>query len=151
MYFDKRDQRVLFGDQRHESVVVSDTSHDPDGTRALHIHPDVRLDFRKLPFADRSFPLVVFDPPHLVRAGPKSWMAAKYGQLSPDDWKSDLSAGFAECFRVLAAPGTLIFKWNEVQIPLREVLALTPHSPLFGHRSGKRSGTHWMTFLKVAA
>ena len=42
----------------------------------------------------------------------------------------------------------MIFKWNEIQIPVAEILKLTPHRPLVGHRSGKRSDTHWMTFLK---
>ncbi|MDF3823072.1 anhydro-N-acetylmuramic acid kinase, partial [Leptospira sp. 96542] len=41
------------------------------------------------------FKLVAFDPPHLVRAGPRSWLAAKYGKLS-QDWREDLRAGFAE-------------------------------------------------------
>lgn len=34
------------------------------------------LDFRALPYPDESFYLVAFDPPHLVRAGRKSWRAA---------------------------------------------------------------------------
>jgi len=90
---------------------------------------------------------VAFDPPHLVRAGPKSWLAAKYGKLS-EDWREDLRQGFAECFRVLASDGVLVFKWNETQVKLREVLALTPHQPLFGNTSGKKAGTHWLVFMK---
>lgn len=148
MYFDPSDQRVLFGDVRHETIVVTDRSpRNHSGVRALHIHPDIRLDFTRLPFNDNTFPLVVFDPPHLVSAGPKSWLAARYGKLG-NRWQDDLAAGFAECFRVLRPEGVLIFKWNEVQVPLRDVLALTPELPLFGHRSGKRSLTHWLTFLK---
>lgn len=148
MWFDSADQRCLFGDLRSETVTVTDRSHGrEDGTRALSIHPDARLDFRRLPFRDSSFPLVVFDPPHLVRAGNKSWLAAKYGRLGTD-WRDDLRAGFAECFRVLRPEGVLIFKWSEVQVPTREVLALTPHKPLFGHQSGKRALTHWITFIK---
>lgn len=150
MWFDRQDQRCLFGDRRSESLVVTDRTHREDGTRALSIHPDTRMDFRRLPFADAAFPLVVFDPPHLVRAGPRSWLAAKYGKLGAD-WRDDLRAGFAECFRVLRSEGTLVFKWAEVQIPLREILALTPEKPLFGHTSGKRSATHWLTFMKEAA
>jgi len=65
-----------------------------------------------------------------------------------DDWREDLAKGFAECFRVLKPGGVLIFKWNETQIKVTEVLALTPHKPLFGHPSGKRQNTHWMTFMK---
>lgn len=108
--------------------------------RHLEIHPDVRLDFTALPFADDSFNLVVFDPPHLVRAGKKSWLAKKYGQLT-QDWRDDLSKGFAECFRVLKPNGVLIFKWNEDQIKVPQILALTPHQPLFGHPTGRHGGT----------
>jgi len=31
-----------------------------------------------MPFADESFYMVVFDPPHLVRAGENQWLAKKY-------------------------------------------------------------------------
>lgn len=147
MWFDPADQRCLFCDQRCESITVTDRTHREDGTRVLSIHPDMRMDFRAMPFDDDSFPLVVFDPPHLVRAGPRSWLAAKYGKLGAD-WRDDLRAGFAECFRVLRPSGVLIFKWSEVQVVTRDVLALTPHKPLFGHPSGKRAGTHWITFMK---
>ena len=51
------------------------------------------LDFRALPYADGTFNLVAFDPPHLVRAGSKSWLAAKYGKLG-EDWREDLRRGF---------------------------------------------------------
>ena len=44
--------------------------------------------------------------------------------------------------------GVLIFKWSEVQIPLREILPLSPYPPLFGHRSGKNMNTHWLCFMK---
>jgi len=44
--------------------------------------------------------------------------------------------------------GTLIFKWAETQIKVSEVLALTTEKPLFGHKSGKLSKTHWLTFTK---
>ncbi len=149
MWFDPSDQRCLFGDRRNETLIVTDRTHREDGTRAVHVHPDALLDFRTLPFADNSFPLVVFDPPHLVRAGRHSWLAAKYGRLGAD-WRDDLRAGFAECFRVLRLEGVLIFKWSEVQVATRDVLALTPHKPLFGHPTGKRAGTHWITFIKLA-
>jgi len=149
MWFDRSDPRAVFGDRRTETLTVTDRSHQEDGTRVLSVRPDVRFDFRALPFRDESFPLIAFDPPHLERAGPRSWLAAKYGKLGTN-WRDDLRAGFAECFRVLRAEGTLVFKWSEVQVPLREILSLTPHKPLFGHPSGKRSGTHWLCFVKPA-
>jgi hypothetical protein len=143
MWFDKSDQRCLFGDERIESHSLKDRQYQ----RHLEIHPDVRLDFRSLPFADNSFKVVVFDPPHLVRAGKKSWLALKYGSLTAD-WRDDIRKGFAECFRVLESGGVLIFKWNEDQIKVPEILALTPEKPLFGHPTGRHGKTHWFTFLK---
>ena len=147
MWFDPQDQRCLFGDMRHESLIVTDRTHKEDGTRAIHVHPDMQMDFRALPFPDNTFYHVAFDPPHLVRAGKRSWMAAKYGKLG-DDWREDLRLGFAECFRVLRPHGTLNFKWNETQIPVRDVLACTGVPPLYGHRSGRLNKTHWITFIK---
>jgi SAM-dependent methyltransferase len=149
MWFDRANPDAVFGDQRRETITVTDRSHREDGTRTLTVSPDLLMDFRDLPFPDETFRLVAFDPPHLVRAGPKSWLAAKYGKLSAD-WRDDLRQGFAECFRVLHPDGVLVFKWNETQVKLSEVLALTPHQPLFGHPSGRKGLTHWLVFMKPA-
>lgn len=149
MWFDRQNPDVVYGDRRSETITVTDRSHGrEDGTRTLQIEPDVLMDFRALPYPDNTFRLVAFDPPHLERAGPKSWMAAKYGKLSAD-WRDDLRQGFAECFRVLEPEGVLVFKWNETHIKLREVLALTPERPLFGQVSGRGGLTHWLVFTKA--
>jgi SAM-dependent methyltransferase len=101
-----------------------------------------------MPFPDESFDHVVFDPPHFYKgAGKTGRIAFDFGLLE-ETWRDDLRQGFAECFRVLRDRGTLIFKWCEVEIPLREVLALTPEKPLYGHRSGKKAMTHWVAFIK---
>ncbi len=138
-WFDQADQRALFGDIRSEQHTLCDG-------RAFNITPDLNMDFRAMPFPDSVFRVVVFDPPHLRRAGRDSWLRAKYGLLG-DDWRQDLRQGFAECFRVLAPYGVLIFKWAEVQIPVSQVLALTPHKPVIGHKYGRRNGTHWIAFM----
>lgn len=147
MYFDKSDQRVLFGDIREERHILKDRQYN----RVLEVKPDVRLDFTALPFDSGSFRLVVFDPPHLIRAGNKSWLAKKYGRLG-DNWQEDIRKGFSECFRVLEAGGILIFKWNENQIRVNDILALTDEKPIFGHVSMKhkknQTATHWFTFMK---
>jgi SAM-dependent methyltransferase len=140
MWFNKADDRALFGDIRSESHTLCDG-------RSLEIKPDSLIDFRDLPYDDESFNLIVFDPPHLKAAGKTGWIGKKYGILNTD-WREDLRLGFSECFRVLKTGGTLVFKWNEIQIPTKEVLTCTPMKPLFGHISGKRSNTHWICFLK---
>lgn len=147
MWFDKKNPVATFCDIRKERITVKDTTHKPDGTRTIIIEPDTLMDFRNMPFEDSSFKLVAFDPPHLLRAGPKSWLAAKYGKLS-DNWKDDIKKGFDECFRVLEAGGTLVFKWNETQVKVKEVLELSPIPPLFGQVSGRSGMTHWLVFMK---
>jgi SAM-dependent methyltransferase len=141
-YFDKEDDRVLFGDIRGEE------KHLLTNGQTIHIRPDQIMDFRALPFDDEQFVCVVFDPPHLFNLSEKSWIRKKYGVLDKQTWQNDITKGFAECFRVLRKDGTLIFKWNETSVPLKEVLKLTDQKPVLGHPSGKRMGTHWVLFLK---
>lgn len=145
-WFDRADTRAVFMDKRRESHQLTDSSS-KGGSRSLHIDPDVQADFTAMPFPDAEFSLVVFDPPHLVRNGRKSWLAKKYGKLE-GDWRDELRRGFAECFRVLKPEGTLVFKWNEYDIPVSQILALTTERPLFGNRCGKQAKSHWIVFLK---
>ncbi|ECC3382390.1 class I SAM-dependent methyltransferase [Salmonella enterica] len=143
-WLDKNDSRALFSDIRAEEHTLCDG-------RRLVIRPDLIADFRALPFADASFPVVVFDPPHLERVGDNAWMGKKYGRLNKDTWRSDLQAGFKEAFRVLRPQGVLIFKWNETQIPVSQILALTDVKPIIGQRTGKSDKTHWIIFVKETA
>lgn len=143
MWFDKWNTGVVFSDIRSEQSVLCDG-------RTLNIHPDVDADFRNLPFEDESFFLVVFDPPHLEKLGKNTWMAQKYGVLF-STWETDIKQGFDECMRVLKPNGVLIFKWNEAQINLNQVLKVIKTQPLFGHTSGKHGKTKWMTFMKTSS
>lgn len=145
-WFDKHDERAIYVDVRKESHTLTDSSS-AGGARTSEISPDITADFRNLPFDDCTFYHVVFDPPHFRRNGKTGWVGLKYGTL-PDDWRDLLRAGFAECFRVLKVGGTLIFKWNSTEVPLREILELTIERPLYGHKSGKQSRTHWVAFVK---
>lgn len=137
-WFDKQNEDVLYMDKRIEHEQLN-TGH------VIDVNPDVVADFRNMPFDDESFYMVVFDPPHLIKAGKTSWLAKKYGVLNEATWRMDLMQGFDECMRVLKPNGTLIFKWNEDQISLNEVLDCFGQQPLFGD---KRSKTHWIVFMK---
>lgn len=66
-WFDRSNPDVVFCDIRKETHVLCDG-------RDLEIKPDIIADFRNLPFSDKSFEHVVFDPPHLKRAGQNSWI-----------------------------------------------------------------------------
>lgn len=136
-WFDKNNEDVCFADNREVNTTLCDG-------RKLVIRPDKQIDFRNMPFEDGLFKLVVFDPPHLIHAGEKSWLRQKYGIL-PEDWKPYIKQGFIECMRVLEKDGVLIFKWNEEQIKTSEILANIDYKPLFGD---KRSKTRWIVFMK---
>lgn len=139
-WFNKHNPDVEFCDNRELHTQLCDG-------RNLDIQPDTFADFTNLPFPDNTFYHVVFDPPHFVSAGSDSWTAQKYGTL-PKEWKQLLHDGFNECMRVLKPNGTLIFKWNEYQIPVRDVIKAIGYEPLYGHRSGKQQKTHWLAFIK---
>lgn len=145
--------RMFWFDKRHPAAVYMDNRTMPaeklTNGATFEVKPDVVADFTAMPFADNSFYLVVFDPPHLTNAGKKGWQAKKYGRLT-GNWRDDLRKGFSECLRVLKPNGTLIFKWNEHNVKVSEILPLCPVKPLFGHASGRQSKTHWITFLKGA-
>lgn len=51
---------------------------------------------------------------------------------------------------MLRPRGVLIFKWNETQIPVSHILALTDVKPIIGQRTGKGDKTHWIIFVKEA-
>ena len=141
MWFDKENPYVIFADKRAEKHTLCDG-------RALEIAPETMADFKNLPFADGTFKLVVFDPPHLVKLGQNSWLAKKYGALFPG-WEVEIKAGFEECLRVLDTHGVLIFKWNETQIPIKHVVNVLGQKPLFGHPTGRNGKTIWCTFMKM--
>lgn len=141
-HFDKRNPHVLFADNRTFEGTLCDG-------RLLKVEPDVIHDFTDMPYPDKSFKCVIFDPPHLIKGGDKSWLVKKYGRLD-EDWRTQLKKGFDECMRVLDDFGTLIFKWNETQITVSEILKVIGVNPIIGHKSGRLNNTHWMLFVKGA-
>ena len=136
-WFDKDNEYTTYMDIREESFEIHG--------KKVNVTPDVVADFRSMPFDDDIYDLVVFDPPHLKWAGPNSIMKAQYGQLDKNTWPDDIRQGMSECMRVLKPTGTLIFKWNEAQVSLKDVLNVIPHQPLFGNGRGK---SHWIVFMK---
>lgn len=109
------------------------TAKDRDKIRTIEVKPDLIADFTNMPFDDETFNMVVFDPPHLKTLGKTSWMAKKYGKLD-DDWKQVISKGFDECMRVLKKDGTLVFKWSETEISVKDVLSIIPYNIWAYHR-----------------
>ncbi len=140
-WYDKEESHTTYMDIRNEALAYTDR----DTVREVVINPDIVSDFRNIPFADNSFDLVIFDPPHLIHVGDTSWLAKKYGKLNKDTWPQDLKLGFDECMRVLKPNGTMLFKWNEEQIKIKNVFEAFGQQPILGD---KRSKTRWSVFIK---
>jgi hypothetical protein len=147
MWFNKKHPNCIYLDQRPEC------------------EPDIVGDFRDLrQFADETFNLVVFDPPHVFTHSPYggSNIMADYGYLRADSWRTDLKKGFDELWRVLKTRGVMIVKWGNEHIPSNEVIDLAPTKPLVyqvvkertrltkRNRKGReRVQTLWFCFMKI--
>ena len=137
-WFDKDNSMVDYMDIRDEVCQLS------DGQICI-VNPNIIGDFTNMPFPDKSYKLVVWDPPHLVWAGKTSNMYKMFGKL--DDWRTDIRKGFVECMRVLDDYGILIFKWSDVQLKVKSVIKVIGYPPLFGHKTSRH--TIWMAFMKM--
>lgn len=141
-YTDKENSSVLFCDNREFETIFKKNGYKDE---IFNIKPDKIIDFRKMPFSDESFYLVIFDPPHILYGSDKSFLCQKYGRLSKD-YKNDLTLAFNECMRILRVNGTMIFKWSEAQIKLNEILSCFNKKPLLCQKTSKTS--HFCVFFK---
>jgi hypothetical protein len=142
--------RMMWTDKQHRGTIYVDRRIEPPGTIECRpnwcVQPDVVASFTRLPFADSTFHLALYDPPHIVRTTPsKSFLRVKYGTLG-SDWKQVLRAGFDEAMRVVKPGGLVIVKWSGTKPSAAEVLTLfLPHKPLW---RCKQSTSLWH-FLKA--
>lgn len=150
-WYDKQNPDVEFCDIRDEEAeLICDRAGRTEVQRCV-VHPDRVCDVTNLPFEDNTFWHIVLDPPHVWSISKTSWLAKKYGVLDRDHWQEFIRAAFTECWRVLKPNGTLIFKWSDKDVKLKELPDVLPQKPLYGHRSGKSTSarqTHWLAFVK---
>lgn len=144
--------RMFWFNKNHPNTIFIDNRTREKGHcewRPNHcVNPDIVMDNRKMDFPDKSFKLVVFDPPHLIGKEGCA-MTKEYGFLIPETWQSDIKRGFDECWRVLEDYGVLIFKWNDASKKRAELLRIIGKEPLFGHPNGSKIPTHWFCFMKI--
>lgn len=74
-WFDKDTINIIYMDKRELKEELFDG-------RKLIVNLDSIGDFRKIPFEDKKFRIVVFDPLHLESAKENSWLSKKYGKLN---------------------------------------------------------------------
>ncbi|MCM8786845.1 MAG: class I SAM-dependent methyltransferase [Candidatus Omnitrophica bacterium] len=163
--------KMFWFNKEHPNAIYIDNRIEEKGFlrngRQIEVKPDILMDFRKLDFPDKSFKLVVLDPPFLKNVSEnfiKNFnmgnrgedhhqfiIGYQYGYLDKNTWKEDLKKGFDECWRVLDDYGVLIFKWGDHDIKIKELLEVLGREPLFGHRTrnSKRGNTHWFCFMKI--
>lgn len=145
--------RMMWYDKQHPNAVYID--------QRPECEPDFVMDWsKKLDFQDKSFKLVVFDPPHIVQGNTanSNQIIQEYGALKPETWRADLKTAFNELWRVLDEGGILLFKWATPHVSSNEVLALIPQKPLFYQIVQKTSlskkarnnkvRTLWFCFMK---
>ena len=150
--------RMMWQNKEHPNTIYQDKRecilpYKEKYGQNFSVEPDKIGDFTNMDFEDKSFKLIVFDPPHLIEEG-TSIMATKYGHYkSLDELKETLKMGFKECWRCLEDNGVLIFKWNEGSLKTKEVLDLIGIEPLFGQKATTGSKTNkktmWFTFMKI--
>ena len=144
-WFNKQHPNCIYIDKRVEEkgFVISRDKRE--------VKPDIVMNFKNMTFPDKSFKLIVWDPPHLIHKEAKSIMGKSYGVLNPETWQYDLKKGFEECWRVLEDYGVLIFKFNSHHISFKKVLKQFPIEPLFGQKTVSKttSETKWFTFMKI--
>jgi len=149
--------KYMWKNKNHPNVVYNDIRTEEEGfipfknTKKLSVKPNTNYDFRNMGFKDKSFKLVVFEPPHLASLGENSKFRKIYGCLNKETWKEDIKKGFEECLRVLDDYGILEFKWSDYEIPFREVINLFPIEPLFMNITNYKatSTTKWFCFMKI--
>lgn len=97
-WFNKHHPNAVYVDKREMERQAIWTSKDGTDSRTYEVKPDIVADFTNLPFEENSFYHVVFDPPHLTRAGESSWIAKKYGFLGPN-WRELLGGGISGMYK----------------------------------------------------
>jgi hypothetical protein len=147
--------KFIWIDKNNPFVVFNDIRKEYKGfigrRKNIEIMPDINCDFRKLPFLNNKFKLIIFDPPHILGNMDKSTLKACYGVLNKDTYENMLKEGIIELWRVLDNYGILLFKFNNVHISFENILNLFPDKPLIQTSTNRSKNTEsrWFVFMKI--
>ena len=146
-------EEIVFMDIR-KGVFPLDKWHVPP----VIVEPDILADIHKLPFRDKVFSLILFDPPH-GSFGVAAYFGAKYGGLKPSEYVSLLIWANIEFARVLKDDGYVFAKIHETQERnaravrcfgnFKQLMDIAYNSQ--AQRNTSKTKTHWMIFVKQSA
>ena len=146
-------EEIVFMDIR-KGVFPLDKWHVPP----VIVEPDILADIHKLPFRDKVFSLILFDPPH-GSFGVAAYFGAKYGGLKPSEYVSLLIWANIEFARVLKDDGYILAKIHQYGERDRAAIRNFTNFKLLmsidfeskaGHKNVKGK-TRWMIFVKRSA
>jgi hypothetical protein len=144
MWLDKNNPNVIFNDIRKEEKGFIKQR------KNIEVNPDTQHDFRNLPYADKTFKLITFDPPQIICKSKTSTIIKCYGNLDKN-YKQMFTDAIKELWRVLDDNGVLFLKFNNVHIDFKEIITLFPQQPLFqtSTNRSKNVETRWFCFMKL--
>lgn len=162
IWFDKNQENTVFLDKKDDSELLMDYRNTMRAInrygignykKRVRTNPTVVGDYAKIEYPNNTFDLIVFDPPHFIKKKQDvHWKFKTWGCLNAETWQSEIKKATRELLRVLKPHGILIFKWNDTDVSVKEVLTLFPIKPLFGHlgtRRKKKNRTYWLCFMKI--
>lgn len=151
IWYQKNHPLVTWMDARKGKFI---SYQNPKDKRIYRVNPDVVSEWKDAPFEKETFDMIVFDPPHLVRKREtkESRMMIQYGYLYEKNYKQVLKEGIKKLFDVLKQEGVFIFKWDETDKSINEILPLFPFKPLFSNKTinhnPKKKDSYMVVFLK---
>jgi len=134
--------RTFWYNKKHPAVTYIDIKKDVD--------PDLIMDCRNTNFKEKTFDLIVFDPPHCSYSEKnKGLFKEKYGGYTSAGTRSFIKKSFIEFERILKKDGLVVFKWNTHCQKLNVILSMIKNfEVLFGHLTAYKtkhsSQTYWL-------
>lgn len=141
-WFDKNQKNTIYMDIRE--VEKGYIELQPNWS----VKPDLIGDYTNMPFDDESFHLIAWDIPHILKQN-EGIMCKKYGYLGKN-WFNNCKKGFDEIMRVLKPYGTMVLKFNDLNIKINDLLDCFSLKPLFGTVTKKgANNTYFFVFMKL--
>jgi hypothetical protein len=130
--------RTMWRVKQRENIIYIDIE------RLLRIKPTIYADNTQTPFLDKSFSMIIYDPPHNygeidnlralypseVKRQKEEHGSTPFTYYGWDKYKTKLELkahiwkALQEFSRILTDDGMLIFKWCELAIPMRNISSL---------------------------